>query len=458
MVARLDFGLLKPVDIGAAVSSFDAGRQRRDSRIGLEQEQQLAAQKLQQQQAEIDREQQANEAAAGYFESLAGGSAPSPAMTSPVAATGPSPAMVADAPEAPNMAAMPPPEAGEMVVTASRDTAPHPMSFLANMARAGQGEMAMKLWEASRTVDKDRREQTIASYDAIAATAQTLAGLPYEQRRAALVNMAPALAARGVPLDMIEGFDPTDEAIQAATSQALGIKGVFEVQDKAADNAREESRIDRQLAVTMRGQDMTDARQRQSNNIAAGGVSNTIRRTEGDLRKEFNALPDVKGFREVSTSYRQIRASASKPNPTAADDISTIFSYMKMLDPGSVVREGEFATAQNSGGIPDTVRNAYNRALDGTRLNQEQRTNFVESAAGIVLSRADRFNKIANEYRGYAADYGGSPDRIAKPVATTAPQGGGRAATPRVTSDAEWERLPKGTVYLDPNGKRRTKQ
>jgi len=34
---------------------------------------------------------------------------------------------------------------------------------------------------------------------------------------------------------------------------------------------------------------------------------------------------------------------------------------MKILDPGSVVREGEFATAQNSAGIPERIRAKYNR-------------------------------------------------------------------------------------------------
>jgi len=39
-----------------------------------------------------------------------------------------------------------------------------------------------------------------------------------------------------------------------------------------------------------------------------------------------------------------------------------------MLDPGSVVRESEFATAQNAAGVPDQVRNMYNKVLSGTRL------------------------------------------------------------------------------------------
>ena len=38
--------------------------------------------------------------------------------------------------------------------------------------------------------------------------------------------------------------------------------------------------------------------------------------------------------------------------PDAAGDMALIFSYMKMLDPNSTVREGEYATAQDAGSIP----------------------------------------------------------------------------------------------------------
>ena len=50
---------------------------------------------------------------------------------------------------------------------------------------------------------------------------------------------------------------------------------------------------------------------------------------------------------------------------------------MKMLDPTSVVREGEFATAQNATGVPERIRNSFNKAMSGERLGQKQRTKFI---------------------------------------------------------------------------------
>lgn len=135
------------------------------------------------------------------------------------------------------------------------------------------------------------------------------------------------------------------------------------------------------------------------------------RKAEADLRKEFNARPEVKEYRDVSNSYRTIE-KLSSGEPTAAGDLSMIFAYMKMLDPGSVVREGEFATAQNAAGIPDQVRNAYNRAASGQRLNARQRQDFTNQARQIYQTRKGRFDEIAGEYRSYAQDYGVSADRV----------------------------------------------
>jgi hypothetical protein len=55
------------------------------------------------------------------------------------------------------------------------------------------------------------------------------------------------------------------------------------------------------------------------------------------LRKEFNALPEVKNYKQVVTSYKTIEEQAKKATP--AGDLSMIFAYMKLLDPTSTVRE-----------------------------------------------------------------------------------------------------------------------
>ena len=72
---------------------------------------------------------------------------------------------------------------------------------------------------------------------------------------------------------------------------------------------------------------------------------------------------------------------------------------MKILDPGSVVREGEFATAQNTGSVPEGIRALYNRIISGERLTDQQRADFLGQARNLVQSQKDLFNStIAPKY------------------------------------------------------------
>ena len=83
-----------------------------------------------------------------------------------------------------------------------------------------------------------------------------------------------------------------------------------------------------------------------------------------------------------------------------------IFAYMKMLDPGSVVREQEFANAQNAAGVPDQVRNAYNKALRGERLNPAQRAEFLRSAKQMAAFAGGKISEVARDYQTNADEYG----------------------------------------------------
>ena len=67
---------------------------------------------------------------------------------------------------------------------------------------------------------------------------------------------------------------------------------------------------------------------------------------------------------------------------------------MKTLDPPSTVREGEAATVENARGIPDGLRNMYNKVVAGTKLGDDQRKTFTETAD--VLYKAELEGYIGN--------------------------------------------------------------
>ena len=69
--------------------------------------------------------------------------------------------------------------------------------------------------------------------------------------------------------------------------------------------------------------------------------------------------------------------------------IALVFKFMKALDPTSVVRESEFATAQNSAGIPEGIRNIFNKLQSGERLGKVQIKQFVDAAQALANTSID---------------------------------------------------------------------
>lgn len=129
---------------------------------------------------------------------------------------------------------------------------------------------------------------------------------------------------------------------------------------------------------------------------------------EQSYRKEFNAL---------NTAYNEIKRSrgnilSSLQQNSAAGDLAAATSLMKMLDPGSVVRESELGMAQNATGAIDRVYNYAQMLSNGQRLNQQQRKEYVQLANELFANSDNEFKTRAGEYTRVAKDYGLKPENI----------------------------------------------
>lgn len=106
------------------------------------------------------------------------------------------------------------------------------------------------------------------------------------------------------------------------------------------------------------------------------------------LSKSFSQ--ETKDDSDVAGSWRTLHSNAALGTP--AGDIAVIYAYMKLQDPTSVVREGEFATAQNAGGIHETIRARLNQAIGTGRLTPQLRSEILESAKATLNSRRSQFS------------------------------------------------------------------
>lgn len=92
------------------------------------------------------------------------------------------------------------------------------------------------------------------------------------------------------------------------------------------------------------------------------------------------------------------RMESLRDDPSAAGDLGIIFSYMKLLDPGSTVRETEQATAENARGVPDGIRNQYNRLMSGEKLTVDQRKDFLGKSGKLFKSAEAQQKKTTAEF------------------------------------------------------------
>lgn len=232
----------------------------------------------------------------------------------------------------------------------------------------------------------------------VEATRQRMAADKAEAERAA----RPATGLGAALLQRLSPGLPVEGALQSDVERAYGPAGaVASLGDARAERGlrREERAAGKEAAAKKQALD-----------------------TEEGLRKEFTGNKLTKDTLEVAVAYQKVQQAAA--DPSGASDMALIFGLMKILDPGSTVREGEYATAQNTGSIPERIVGAYNRALTGQKLDPTVRQDFVNAAGKAYAGQVEQFRKLEGTYQGLAKGSGVDPSRVAIPLGVGAPTGG----------------------------------
>jgi len=155
------------------------------------------------------------------------------------------------------------------------------------------------------------------------------------------------------------------------------------------------------------------------------------------LRGEF--ANQSKDFTKQNAAMGRIDASVK--DPSAAGDLALIFNYMKLLDPGSTVREGEFATAQNSAGVPQRVVARYNALISGERLGDAQRDDFYSRAKMLYDEAVNQHNVMRSNYRDLATRNNLNPDDVLVDFKTY--------VAPDEASNQSSTNIPEGFVLME---------
>lgn len=129
------------------------------------------------------------------------------------------------------------------------------------------------------------------------------------------------------------------------------------------------------------------------------GLSSTTSTAVRSLVGKYGSEPTVQNFATIQDGYNFAQSIDTKTtNP--ADDQALIYSLAKALDPGSVVREGEYATAQK---YAQSWVNAYGKGIEqallGTGfLSQAARNNIKKTIAQKYESSKKSYENVNKQY------------------------------------------------------------
>ena len=124
---------------------------------------------------------------------------------------------------------------------------------------------------------------------------------------------------------------------------------------------------------------------------------------EMKLGSAFKGETTYKEFNDMKSAFKQVVSSLSQGTPIG--DVAGATKIMKLLDPGSVVRESELGIAMAAAGRLDRLQNYFNNMMTGQILTPTQRQDFERLATELYAAAADGYNKKRDEYMGLGQAY-----------------------------------------------------
>lgn len=137
------------------------------------------------------------------------------------------------------------------------------------------------------------------------------------------------------------------------------------------------------------------------------------------IRKEVFSLPSYKNFSQALPIYNSMAETAGRN--TRASDLNLVYGLGKIMDPTSVVREGEMVMVQNTASLPDWLQGAINSLNGGAGISEETRKAIMAEAYGRMKGYHDAFSNDANMYQGIAERYRINPSDIIPQLSTFEP-------------------------------------
>ena len=158
---------------------------------------------------------------------------------------------------------------------------------------------------------------------------------------------------------------------------------------------------------------------------------------EMKLSGAFKQEPIYRDFSDMKSAYGQVVSSLAQGTPIG--DVAGATKVMKLLDPGSVVRESELGIAMAAAGRMDRLQNYFNNLMTGEKLTPTQRDDFQRLSNELYAAAGQAYNKKRAEYEQFGNAYGfknlntalGAPATVPSIMGGPRPAAAGGAAPSR---------------------------
>lgn len=138
--------------------------------------------------------------------------------------------------------------------------------------------------------------------------------------------------------------------------------------------------------------------------VSPGGPTETQFNAEEKVRDDFNQLPEVKTYKQVLPVIQSAYDTLGRDN--RASDINLIYALGKIMDPTSVVREGEMILVQNAASPANQLAGYISYLSGGGKFTPELRQQLIAELQSRTDALQSQYQQAYERYGGIAQSYG----------------------------------------------------
>lgn len=216
--------------------------------------------------------------------------------------------------------------------------------------------------------------------------------------------------------NVLEKFKPKEEEPYTLSEGQVRMKGGKVVASAPAKQANLPSAVQEyQFAVGQGYKGSFEQWQNAANAAKAPKMSVDMRdptavaKAAMDFQDKYRAA--TKPSFQRAQAYESMMTAAQDPSPKG--DLTMVYSFIKALDPESVVREGEIDLVNANRSIPDRVKGYAQRLATGQSLLPAERQDLINQARTLMMTDYKRSRGDISAYRDNAKRLQLDPDMYA---------------------------------------------